>query len=236
MAYFRKTRAAAKPAPWLAWGGGKAAKTGLWGAKKAARAEGRLLRRALSSREPAGVRWSKYGAAALLGFLGGVLLGRLGAQGAREGDFGEEGFAAGVRQEEESSSTTSDTGDSEEHQEPGEENVTGAERGFSDPSAGPLIGEEHRREVAGVPEQPEEVEQRIRSEIGTDPRTTSMPRINVQVNDGVAELRGEAPSEEARRAAEEIARNTEGVREVRNLLTVNPEGPTRERRAGGEDG
>jgi osmotically-inducible protein OsmY len=48
-----------------------------------------------------------------------------------------------------------------------------------------------------------------------------MPRVNVEVNDGVAELRGAAPSEEARQAAGEIAQESEGVREVRNLITVS---------------
>ncbi len=110
-----------------------------------------------------------------------------------------------------------------------------AEQARSEPSAGPLIGEEPRPESDVATGQEEEVEQRIRSEIGTDPRTATMGRLNVEVNDGVAELRGEAPSEEARRAAGEIASRTEGVREVRNLLTVNPEGPQRERQAGEPD-
>ena len=48
-----------------------------------------------------------------------------------------------------------------------------------------------------------------------------MPRVNVEVNDGVAELRGPAPSEDAKLAAGEIAAQTPGVREVRNLLTVS---------------
>jgi osmotically-inducible protein OsmY len=72
-----------------------------------------------------------------------------------------------------------------------------------------------------VGEQQEEVEQRIRTQIGEDPRTMDMPRVNVEVNDGIAELRGEAPSEEAKAAAGEIASGVEGVREVRNLITVS---------------
>jgi osmotically-inducible protein OsmY len=48
-----------------------------------------------------------------------------------------------------------------------------------------------------------------------------MPRVNVEVNDGVAELRGTAPSEDAKTAAGEIASSVEGVREVRNLITVS---------------
>ncbi|MBD0253898.1 MAG: BON domain-containing protein [Rubrobacter sp.] len=67
----------------------------------------------------------------------------------------------------------------------------------------------------------EELEQRIRTNIGEDPRTAEMPRVNVQVNDGVAELRGTAPSEDAKLAAGEIAQEVDGVREVRNLITVS---------------
>ena len=97
---------------------------------------------------------------------------------------------------------------------------TGAERDYSDPATGPLIGEQHDT-VEGVGEQQEELEQRIRTNIGEDPRTAEMPRVNVEVNDGVAELRGVAPSEDAKLAAGEIAQAVEGVREVRNLITVS---------------
>jgi hypothetical protein len=45
-----------------------------------------------------------------------------------------------------------------------------------------LIGEQHRGGVEGVGEQQEEVEQRIRTRIGEDPRTADMPRVNVEVN------------------------------------------------------
>ena len=106
------------------------------------------------------------------------------------------------------------------HQRPEDSNRTGAEREYSDPSSGPLIGEQHRGDVEGVPEQQEEVEQRIRTRIGEDPRTKDLPRVNVEVNDGVAELRGTAPSEEAKTAVGEIASGTEGVSEVRNLLII----------------
>ena len=104
--------------------------------------------------------------------------------------------------------------------EPEDPNRTGAERDYSDPASGPLIGEQHG-DVEGVGEQQEEVEQRIRTRIGEDPRTAEMPRVNVEVNDGVAELRGVAPSEDAKLAAGEIAPEVEGVREVRNLITVS---------------
>ena len=169
------------------------------------KAEARLARKALSPREPRGSRYLKYGVFTLLGVGIGALLGRLRGGGTAEGWGGPQ------------------------------EAPSPAEQARSEPSAGPLIGEEPRPESDVATGQEEEVEQRIRSEIGTDPRTATMGRLNVEVNDGVAELRGEAPSEEARRAAGEIASRTEGVREVRNLLTVNPEGPQRERQSGEPD-
>lgn len=107
------------------------------------------------------------------------------------------------------------------YQQPEDDNRTGSGRAYSDPSGGPLIGESHQGSVEGVTEQQEEVEQRIRSRIGEDPRTAEMPRVNVEVNDGVAEIRGTAPSEEAKDAAGEIAAQAEGVREVRNLITAD---------------
>lgn len=71
-----------------------------------------------------------------------------------------------------------------------------------------------------VPEQQEDTEQRIRSALGQDDRTKDIPKPNVTVTAGVAELRGPVPSEAAKAAAEEITRNIEGVSEVRNLLVV----------------
>jgi osmotically-inducible protein OsmY len=72
-----------------------------------------------------------------------------------------------------------------------------------------------------VGEEQDELEQRIRTNIGEDPRTAEMPRVNVEVVDGIAELRGVAPSEDAKLAAGEIAQEVDGVREVRNLITVS---------------
>ena len=63
-------------------------------------------------------------------------------------------------------------------------------------------------------------EQRIRTRVGEDPRTLGMQRLNVEVNDGVAEIRGIAPTEDAKAAVQDIASNTEGVREVRMMMTV----------------
>ena len=175
---------------------GKAAGKTAW---KLGKGEAKLVRRAMSSREPKAARFVKYGFFALAGLAIGTLIGRSGRNG-----------------------STSDTwGGGGAYQRPEDVNRTGAERSYSDASSGPLIGEQRRGGVEGVAEQQEEVEQRIRTRIGEDPRTMDMPRVNVEVNDGVAELRGQAPSEEAKAAAGEIASSGEGVREVRNLITVS---------------
>lgn len=97
----------------------------------------------------------------------------------------------------------------------------GAPQTYSDPSSGPLIGEARRGDIEGVTESQPEAEQRIKTQIGADERTRDMPRVNVEVNGGVAEIRGEASSEAAKEAAGEIAADTEGVSEVRNLIEVS---------------
>jgi hypothetical protein len=183
----------------------KAGKVAAKSAWRLGKAEARLARWALASREPRGSRYLKYGIFTLLGVGIGALLRRARRDGGLSEGWG------------------------------GAEPPSPAEQARSEPAAGPLIGEERRPETEAGTGQQEEVEQRIRSEIGTDPRTATMGRLNVEVNDGVAELRGEAPSEEARRAAGEIASRVEGVREVRNLLTVNPEAARRERQSGEPD-
>jgi osmotically-inducible protein OsmY len=81
--------------------------------------------------------------------------------------------------------------------------------------------------------QHEEIANRIRTRVGEDPRTLHLPRLNVEVNDDVAEIYGEVPSDEDRRAVEEIATDTDGVNEVRIHLAVNPQSPTRENKAAG---
>ena len=206
----------------------------------------KIAAKAMRSREPGGGRLLKYGFFALLGLAVGAAIARSRGGGASDesssftGTTGhhspDAGSPAGQRGETWGSGTpigtptgtagsevrtAGGTSDPGSHQSPGDPNRTGAERGYSDPSSGPLIGEQHRGSVEGVGEQQEEVEQRIRTRIGEDPRTADMPRVNVEVNDGVAELRGAAPSEEARQAAGEIAQESEGVREVRNLITVS---------------
>jgi hypothetical protein len=185
---------------------------------KAGKGQARLVRRAASSQEPRGLRFLKYGFFALVGLAVGTAIARSSRNGGASSSFtdttgqhsAEAGSPAGQRGETWGTGTPTGTADS-----------TGSERSYSDPSEGPLIGQEHRGSVEGVGEQQEEVEQRIRTRIGEDPRTMDMPRVNVEVNDGIAELRGEASSEDAKAAAGEIASEVEGVREVRNLITVS---------------
>ena len=215
-------KAGAKVAPGAGKLAGKAA-------LKAGKSQAKLARAAMSSKEPAPSRFLKYGLFALAGLAIGALLSR------SKSDSDSSSFTdttgqhtpdpaspAGQRGETWGSGTpTGTSGGGAAHQSPGDPNRTGAERDYSDPASGPLIGEHHRGSVAGVGESQEEVEQRIRTHIGEDPRTAAMPRVNVEVVDGVAELRGPAPSQEAREAAGEIAANVEGVTEVRNLIVVS---------------
>src|SRR5918998_1807263 len=208
------TRLGARVAPTA----GKVAGRAAW---KAGKGQAKLARRAASSREPRGLRFLKYGFFALVGLAVGTAIARYSRNGGASSSFTDTtgqhspdaGSPAGQRGETWGTGTPSGTAGSDPR--------TGSERSYSDPSSGPLIGQEQRGSVEGVGEQQEEVEQRIRTQIGEDPRTMDMPRVNVEVNDGIAELRGEAPSEEAKAAAGEIASSVEGVREVRNLITVS---------------
>ena len=240
----RKSKAAKAGAKVVARGGPVAGRMAGKGALKVGKGQAKLARRAMSSREPRGGRLLKYGFFAFLGLAVGAAIARSrggdasGGSSSFTGTTGhhspDAGSPAGQRGETWGSGTPTGTAgggaagggaaaasDPAAPQHPDDPNRTGAERGYSDPSAGPLIGEQHRGGVEGIPEQQEEVEQRIRTRIGEDPRTADLPHLNVEVNDGVAELRGVSPSEEAKQAAGEIAQETEGVREVRNLITVS---------------
>jgi BON domain len=213
-------RAGARVAPVAGRTAGKAA----W---KIGKAEAKLIRRAMSSQEPKKTRYLKYGFFILIGLAIGAAVTRSKkgeASGESSGTTGphapDPGSPAGERSQTWGSGTPTGTAGGGGQQSPGGANRTGAEREYSDPSSGPLIGERHG-DVEGVGQQQEEIEQRIRTHIGEDPRTAEMPRVNVEVNDGIAELRGAAPSEDAKLAAGEIAQQVEGVREVRNLIQVS---------------
>jgi hypothetical protein len=261
---FGRRTTKAKAARKAAQGVGKAARSGVARkaargvgrtAFKGGKAQARLVGQALSSREPVGSRLLKYGFFAIVGFVIGALVARSGEKEVSSSSTSgtgphtpDPGSPAGQRGETWGTGTplgtaggsaaggTTDIGTHpSEHQRPEDPNRTGPEREFSDPASGPLSGRRHRGHIGDVPEQQQEVEQRIRTRVGEDPRTPDLPRLNVEVNEGVADIRGEVHSEEEKQAVEEIARDTEGVTEVRNLLTVNPDAPRRrDRAAGGE--
>jgi hypothetical protein len=221
----RAAKAGAKVGARVAPAAGRTAGKAAW---KLGKAEAKLIRRAMSSQEPKKTRYLKYGLFILIGLAIGAAMARSKKDGTSDESSSYAGTTgphvpepespAGERGQTWGSGTP--TGTAGGHQGPEDENRTGAEREYSDPASGPLIGEQHS-DVEGVGEQQEEIEQRIRTHIGEDPRTAEMPRVNVEVNDGIAELRGTAPSEDAKLAAGEIAQQVEGVREVRNLIQVS---------------
>ncbi len=220
-----KTAVGAKIGKGAARGAGKAALAG-------GKAQARLAKQALGSQEPAGSRYLKYGLFAVVGFAVGALVARFGNKedalsytGETWGDGSTSGSTAG---------TGSDPAAPSSFQRPEDPNSTGAGREYSDPSAGPLIGRSHRGQVGDVPVQHEEIENRIRTRVGEDPRTSDVPHLNVEVNDGVADIRGQVHSDEEKQAVGEIASSVEGVIEVHNLLTVNPNAPRRRDGAGGD--
>lgn len=232
-------RLGARLAPKAGRAGGRAGRAGAKAAYRAGKARSNIANQISGSRESGGSRYLKYGLFTIAGLAIGALVGRSGGDsgnGDSSGSTGphtpDPGSPAGQRGETWGSGTplgsaggggsgsvtgaSSGTG----YQRTEDENRTGADRDYSDPSSGPLIGEGHRPESDIGTGQQEEVEQRIRTRIGEDSRTEDMPRINVEVNEGVAELRGVAPTVAAKDAAGEIAAGVEGVNEVRNLIEV----------------
>ena len=190
-------------------------------AAKTGKAQAKLAKRALSSSEPAGSRFLKYGLFAVGGFAIGALVARSsgGSEGSSSTGTGQQGPNAN---DSAASSAAPESGVARPPlQKPEDTNRVGAERSYSDPSSGPLIGRSHDSERGDVPVQYEEIENRIRTKIGEDPRTLGLQHLNVEVNDDVADIRGVAPSQNAKDAVSELAADTPGVREVRNLMTVS---------------
>ncbi|MDQ3303078.1 MAG: BON domain-containing protein [Actinomycetota bacterium] len=240
--------------------GAKAATKAARGAGKVAlkggKAQAKLARQAVSSQEPVGAKFLKYGFFALVGFVVGALVARsgknegesssfTGTTGQHTPDFGspagQRGETWGSGSSLGASGASSGVGQGTQPesgvatpplQRPEDTNRTGSERDYSDPSSGPLIGRTHRGIIGDVPVQEQEVENRIRTNVGEDSRTRDLPHLNVEVNDGIAEIRGLAHTEEEKQAVQEIASSVEGVTEVRNLLTVDPDAPARRDRSG----
>jgi hypothetical protein len=218
----RGARAGAKAGARVVPKAGRAAGKVAW---KAGKGEAKLIRRAMSAQQSRKSRYFKYAIFTLVGIAIGAAIARSRKDGGTSGESSsftgttghhapDAGSPAGQRGETWGSGTPTGTAGG------GAPEGTGAARDYTDPASGPLIGEQHGP-VEGVGEEQDELEQRIRTDIGEDPRTAEIPRVNVEVNDGVAELRGVAPSEDAKLAAGEIAQAVEGVREVRNLITVS---------------
>jgi BON domain len=218
----RGARAGAKAGARVVPKAGRAAGKVAW---KAGKGEAKLIRRAMSAQQSRKSRYFKYAIFTLVGIAIGAAIARSRKDGGTSGESSsftgttghhapDAGSPAGQRGETWGSGTPTGTAGGGAHE------GTGAARDYTDPASGPLIGEQHGP-VEGVGEEQDELEQRIRTDIGEDPRTAEIPRVNVEVNDGVAELRGVAPSEDAKLAAGEIAQAVEGVREVRNLITVS---------------
>jgi hyperosmotically inducible protein len=63
---------------------------------------------------------------------------------------------------------------------------------------------------------------KIKAELATDP-TAKAHQIDVEINQGVVQLNGYVDSKANREAAERVARNAEGVKDVRNNLKVRGE-------------
>ncbi len=226
----KATLGAARGAGKTALGAGKVLKGGAK-SRTARKATGRAARgasrvalkggkRVASPGQSASSRFLRYGFFAVAGFAVGALVARSSSREDASSSWG--------------SGTDIGTAPSQ-HQRPDDQSRTGAEREYSDPSSGPLIGRTHRGRIGDIPEQQEEIENRIRTRVGEDPRTLDVPHLNVEVNEGVADIRGEVHSEEEKQAVEEIANEVEGVTEVRNLITVNTDAPSRRGKAGGGD-
>lgn len=192
--------------------GKKAGKAGVKGLARAGRGAGKYAARRgrkevkvaeknLSSRSSAGGRLMKFVMLVIAGLSLGALLGRL-------------------MNKEESQQDDSFTTASADRPSAGDNADTDSQRAHSEPSSGPLIGTDHEPDIEGVTEDQPDLEQRIRTSIGEDERASDISAVNVEVNEGVAELRGVAPSEEAKEAVGEIAAEVEGIKEVRNLIEV----------------
>src|ERR671913_1476001 len=134
------TKVGAKVAPRAGRAAGKLA----W---KAGKGEAKLIRRAMSAQQSRKSRYFKYAIFTLLGLAIGAAIARSrkgetsGESSSFTGTTGhhapDPGSPAGQRGETWGSGTPTGGG----HQSPGDANRTGAERDYSDPSAGPLIGE-----------------------------------------------------------------------------------------------
>src|SRR5438128_4736170 len=66
------------------------------------------------------------------------------------------------------------------------------------------------------------VSAKVKSKLAGDPQTSAI-KIGVQTNAGVVTLSGTVPTDAEKDKAEQIAKNTDGVKRVVNDIRVNPE-------------
>ena len=199
----RGARAGAKLGTKVSPKAGRAAGRVAW---KAGKGEAKLIRRAMSAQQSKKSRYFKYAFFAIVGLAVGAAIARSrnggtsGESSSYTGSTGhhapDPGSPAGQRGQTWGSGTPTGTAGGGGHQSPGDANRTGAERAYSDPSAGPLIGRSSTADVEGVPERKMSWSSNPHEQSVRNPRTAQMPRVNVEVNDGIAELRGSRPPED----------------------------------------
>jgi hyperosmotically inducible periplasmic protein len=63
---------------------------------------------------------------------------------------------------------------------------------------------------------------KVKTKLATDSETSAI-KIGVETNQGVVTLSGEVPTDTEKQKAEQLARNTEGVKQVVNNIKINPD-------------
>ena len=63
---------------------------------------------------------------------------------------------------------------------------------------------------------------KVKSKLATNSETSAI-KIGVETRDGVVILTGTVPTDSEKNKAEQLARNTDGVKRVKNDITVNPD-------------
>jgi osmotically-inducible protein OsmY len=64
---------------------------------------------------------------------------------------------------------------------------------------------------------------KVKTALASDVGMRTVVSIDVDSNDGVVTLKGKVPTADAKKKAEEIAKKVDGVKSVKNQLTVEPE-------------
>jgi hyperosmotically inducible protein len=64
---------------------------------------------------------------------------------------------------------------------------------------------------------------KVKTALASDVGLRTMTNINVDSDDGVVTLKGKVTTADAKKRAEEVAKKVDGVKSVKNQLTVEPE-------------